>query len=209
MSLNLLILRRIFKYVLSDGIMNLIIMFGPPGVGKGTQSELLAKKLGFLHLSTGNALRQEVANQTELGKKVDNILKKGHLVSDEIVTQIVENFILRHQNGKGFILDGFPRTVNQAESLAKFCIKLKDFNLQVINLTADEQELVKRLLKRGKEHRRMDDNEQVIKQRLEVYENETFPVLKYYKRYVKVFDVNGVGEIEEINKNIIRALREN
>ena len=186
--------------------MRIIIIFGPPGVGKGTQSKLLAEKLGYLHLSTGNVLRQEVANKTELGIKINELLQKGHLVSDEIVTQIVENYISKHQNSKGFILDGFPRTVNQAEALSKFCIKLKDFNLDIVNLTADDNELIKRLLKRGNQEGRMDDNEQTIKKRLEVYENETAPVLKYYKRYVKVLDINGIGSIEEISKNILCEL---
>lgn len=178
-----------------------LIIFGPPGVGKGTQAALLAEKLNLFHLSTGEYLRKAVSEGTELGKKAKAIMDAGLLVSDDIMIGIVKDALEKNMTGSnGFILDGFPRTLQQAKDLDKL-FKEFDFNeIKIISLTADENELIKRLLQRG----RSDDTEETIKKRLEVYLASTQPVLEYYNG--RILEINGVGEIPEVNKRIINSL---
>jgi adenylate kinase len=178
-----------------------LIIFGPPGVGKGTQAELLAKELNLFHLSTGEFLRKAVSEGTELGKKAKVIMEAGMLVSDEIMIGIVKEALEKNINdGQGFILDGFPRTIQQAQELDILFGQLKYDSTKVISLTADDNELVKRLLLRG----RSDDTEETIRKRLEIYESSTQPVLDYYKD--RIIEINGVGEIPEVNKKIVNSL---
>ncbi|MEI6731927.1 MAG: adenylate kinase [archaeon] len=187
-------------------LMKIIIFFGPPGVGKGTQAILLAQKLGFKHISTGEVIRQEIAHQTDLGKQVQDIIKSGQLAPDELLLQIMEKFFESNKNSSGVVLDGFPRTIKQAELLESLLSKRGLNELQVINLTAEEGELIKRLLKRGQEQRRLDDTQEVIKNRLEVYEMQTLPVLSFYESRGIVKNVEGIGKIEEIHETILKSL---
>ncbi len=178
-----------------------LIIFGPPGVGKGTQAELLAKELNLFHLSTGEFLRKAVSEGTELGKKAKEIMEAGMLVSDEIMIGIVKEALEKNINdGQGFILDGFPRTIQQAQELDILFSQFKYDNTKVISLTANDDELVKRLLLRG----RSDDTEETIRKRLEIYGMSTQPVLDYYKD--RTIEINGVGEIPEVNKKIVNSL---
>lgn len=184
--------------------MHRLIIFGPPGVGKGTQAKLLAEKLNLRHLSTGDILRNAVKDETELGKKAKEIMDKGDLVPDDIMIGIVKD-ALSEETDKGFILDGFPRTLEQAQALDEI-FNEKDFKEnKVISLSAEDNEIIKRLLKRG----RSDDTEETIKNRLEVYRNSTEPVLNYYSNQDKVIEVIGVGDINSINNNIINFISAN
>jgi len=160
----------------TETIMLNIVLFGPPGSGKGTQSEKIIEKYGLIHISTGDLLREEVAAQTELGKQAKVIMDKGELVSDKIVIGMIRNKIKEHQNGAGFIFDGFPRTVAQARYLRK---ALTDYDERVwvlISLEVPREELLKRLLKRGELTGRSDDNLETINNRIDVYDNQTKPV---------------------------------
>lgn len=186
--------------------MKIIILFGPPGVGKGTQATLLAQKLGYRHISTGEVIRQEINRQSDLGKQVQDLIKEGKLAPDELLLQIMEKFFQENNTAEGAVLDGFPRTLRQAELLEPLLQKHSLTDVKVINLTADEDELVKRLLKRGQEQGRVDDTEEVIKSRLEVYDQLTFPVLSFYEEQGIVKNVNGVGPVDEIHQNILKAL---
>jgi adenylate kinase len=178
-----------------------LIIFGPPGVGKGTQAALLAEKLNLFHLSTGEYLRKAVSEGTELGKKAKAIMDAGLLVSDDIMIGIVKDALEKNvSGGNGFILDGFPRTLQQAKDLDNLFKELEFNEIKVISLTADENELIKRLLQRG----RSDDTEETIKKRLEVYLASTQPVLEYYDG--RIIEINGVGEIPEVNMRIINSL---
>jgi adenylate kinase len=180
-----------------------VIIFGPPGVGKGTQSLLIAEKLGLVHLSTGEILRNAVENGTKLGLAAKEVMEAGILVSDEIMVGIIEEELAsREMREKGFILDGFPRTLNQAVKLEGILEELQFNDIRIINILVDEEEIIKRLMGRG----RKDDTEDIIRHRLQVYREQTAPVRDYFSKKYKIIDIQGVGDIAEINSNIIRAL---
>lgn len=176
-----------------------IILFGPPGSGKGTQSERLIEKYGFKHLSTGDLLRSEIARQTPLGIEAKNFMDKGHLVPDEVVIGMISSALDENPGAKGFLFDGFPRTEAQAEALDKL-LKLKHTEIgAVLALDVSEEELVKRLLNRGLTSGRSDDtNEEIIRARITEYHKKTSAVAEHYKKYDKVAYVKGEGSVDEI-----------
>ncbi|HMO62433.1 MAG TPA: adenylate kinase [Ferruginibacter sp.] len=180
-----------------------LILFGPPGSGKGTQSEKLIGKYGLKHLSTGDLLRSEIAQQTALGMEAKKIMDKGQLVPDEVVIGMISSALDAHPGAKGFLFDGFPRTAAQAEALDKL-LELKNTSIAVmLALEVSEEELVKRLLKRGETSDRSDDtNENVIRERIAVYKTKTAVVADYYKAFDKVVLLKGEGTIEEIFERI-------
>jgi adenylate kinase len=176
-----------------------LILFGPPGSGKGTQSERLVEKYGLLHLSTGNLLRAEIAEKTPLGLEARSFIDKGQLVPDEVVIGMVDSYFDQNNEARGFLFDGFPRTVAQAKALDKLLELKKTGIASVLALDVDEEELVKRLLNRGKTSGRSDDtDESVIRKRFSVYVNETAPVAEHYRKTRKFQSVKGTGTVEEI-----------
>ena len=185
-----------------------IVLFGPPGSGKGTQSEYLIKKYNLVHLSTGDLLRSEIANKTVLGIKAKTIMEKGELVSDEIVIGMIRNKIDNNANAEGFIFDGFPRTVTQAEALDKLLSESGQPITLMITLDVAKDELIKRLLKRGEQTGRTDDNLQTIENRINVYTNQTAPVIDHYKKQEKYYPVKGVGTIDDIFGLIVQKIDE-
>jgi adenylate kinase len=179
-----------------------LVLFGPPGSGKGTQSEKLINKYGLVHFSTGDILRNEIKNGTELGKQAEEIMKRGELVSDSIVIGMMKNKIAANQDAKGYIFDGFPRTVAQAEALDAL---LNAFGTRIsgmILLEVPREELITRLLKRGQETGRADDTLETIGNRINVYECQTMPVAEYYESQGKYYPIKGLGSIEEIFEKI-------
>lgn len=176
-----------------------LILFGPPGSGKGTQSEKLIAKYGLKHLSTGDLLRSEIAQETALGLEAKKLMDKGHLVPDEVVIGMISSALDANPDAKGFLFDGFPRTAAQAEALDKL-LELKKTDIRVmLALEVGEEELVKRLLKRGETSSRSDDtNESVIRQRIAVYHSKTAAVADYYKGFNKAVHLKGEGTIDEI-----------
>lgn len=186
-------------------MLNLII-FGPPGAGKGTQSDYIKEKYGLTYISTGQVLRAEMAAGTEIGLKVKDIIDHGGLASDEIVTEIIEKFIANHSDSKGFLFDGFPRTVKQAEILEglfnKYNLKLDG----VLSLDVPEDILIERMLERGKTSGRADDNIDSIRFRFVEYDNKTKPVLDFYQNKKCLHSINGVGTIEEIFNSICNVI---
>ena len=176
-----------------------LILFGPPGSGKGTQSEKLIEKYGLIHLSTGNLLRSEIAAKTPLGLEAKNIMDKGHLVPDEVVIGMISSELDANAGAKGFLFDGFPRTPAQAEALDKL-LNLKKTSISLmIALKVSEEELVNRLLNRGVTSGRSDDlDKDIIRKRIKEYEEKTMPVSEYYEADGKVVEVEGEGSVEEI-----------
>jgi adenylate kinase len=184
-----------------------LILFGPPGSGKGTQSEKLVEKYRFIHLSTGNLLREEISNRTPLGLEAKSFMDKGQLVPDEVVIGMIDSCLEHHKDASGFLFDGFPRTEPQAEALDKLLSLKKTEIALVLALEVSEEELVKRLLNRGKTSGRSDDtNETVIHQRFSVYRNETAPIADHYKKLKKFQTIKGEGSVEEIFDSICQAI---
>lgn len=185
-----------------------IIICGAPGSGKGTQSKLLIDKYKLMHLSTGDMLRKEIAENTALGKVAKTYIDKGHLIPDELMINIIENILenLDKENVKGILLDGFPRTLAQAEAFEKMMDKHNEETDLLVGLQVDEDELINRLLLRGKESGRSDDNIDTIKERLEVYKNQTKPISQFYDKKGKLVKVDGTGNVEDIFERISKAI---
>lgn len=211
-----------------------LILFGSPGVGKGTQAKIISKNLNIPHISTGDILRKAVKDQTELGKKAGEIMARGELVPDDLMIELIKEVLTSDECRNGFILDGFPRTTVQAEALDKVFNQIGINNSILINITADEKEIIKRLNNRRacKEcghifilqeiegmdtcpncgaknsfYLRNDDKEDVIKNRLDIFNSSTLPVLGYYKNKGRVIEVNGFDTIENVNKKIVESLK--
>jgi adenylate kinase len=185
-----------------------IVLFGPPGAGKGTQSEFLIKQYGLVHLSTGDLLRAEKEAGTELGLQAHEIMGQGMLVPDDIVIEMIHNKLDASTDAKGFIFDGFPRTKAQAEALDELLLSQGTAITAMLALEVPEAELVKRLLLRGETSGRPDDrNEEVIRKRIQEYETKTAPLKEYYGAKGKYKGVNGVGSIAEIAGRLKDALK--
>ncbi len=183
-----------------------IVLFGPPGSGKGTQACKVIEKYNLVHISTGDLLRQQVADQTELGKAAKEIMDKGELVSDKIVIGMIRNKLNDNQGEKGFIFDGFPRTVDQARELRKALTELDERVSVMISLDVPKDELVSRLTKRGEETGRSDDNLETINNRIDVYSRQTIPVTYYYDKMHKHAPVNGTGTVDKIFERIVEVI---
>lgn len=181
-----------------------IIIFGPPGAGKGTQAKLIRDTYDIPHLSTGEIFRAAIKNETKLGKKVTSILDAGELVPDEIVVALVKKELKKDKYNDGYVLDGFPRTVAQAEAYDSFLKEQGESLYAFILLRVPQEELVDRILSRGEG--RSDDSEKKIKTRLEVYWNETLPVQEHYQEQGLVEEIDGMGSIDEIFERIKSTL---
>ncbi|MFM2206687.1 MAG: hypothetical protein RL213_662 [Bacteroidota bacterium] len=186
-----------------------IVLFGPPGAGKGTQSEKLIDRFGLVHLSTGDILRSEVANRTPLGLEAKKLMDQGLLVPDEVVIGMIESKVDGNPSAKGFIFDGFPRTEAQANALDRLLESKGTSITRMLALEVSVEELISRLLKRGKDSGRPDDqDETVIRKRISEYENKTAPVRDYYAGQGKYTGVNGVGSIDAIFEALSGAIEE-
>lgn len=184
-----------------------IILCGAPGCGKGTQSEFIVNKYGLTHLSTGSLMRAEIASGSELGKLLDSYISEGHLVPDEVTLQLLEQYIdSLPEDTKGLIFDGFPRTLNQAVQLERLMKKRGDATAILIDINVPEDEIIRRLIERGKTSGRADDNLETIKERLCVYHEQTRPVDDYYELMDKYVRIQGLGTISEIFGRISRVL---
>jgi adenylate kinase len=176
-----------------------LILFGPPGSGKGTQSEKIVERFGLIHLSTGNLLRQEISEKTPLGMEAKNFMDKGQLVPDEVVIGMIDTCLEKHPDAEGFLFDGFPRTIAQAEALDKLLSLKKTAISKVLALEVSEDELVRRLLERGKTSGRSDDSDEaVIRKRFAVYKAETEPVAQHYHQQHKLERIAGEGSVDDI-----------
>lgn len=210
-----------------------IILFGAPGVGKGTQAKILSSKLNIPHISTGDILRSAIDKKTPLGLEAKKIMDKGELVPDSVMAGIIRDTLAEDRCKNGFILDGFPRTVAQAKELDKLLNELSMSQKKIVAITADEAEIVKRLTNRkacrncnyiltsdemkdnicpncgavDSFYQRSDDKEEVIKKRLEVFNTTTKPVLDYYNGNDKVIYIDGLGKVEEVSQRIMQNLK--
>lgn len=200
MKLRLIIFLVLFSLAPTAAEPVNLVFVGPPGAGKGTQAEMLEKQLRIPHISTGSMLRQNVKDRTELGLKAQSYMDAGELVPDEVIEGMLRNRLAREKSG--FILDGYPRNLEQAQTLEKIA---KEFGINltgVVSLEVEEKELVKRLTGRG----RKDDTPNVIRRRLEIYHNDTAPILNFYQKKGLLRRINGAGSFEEVNQRILHAL---
>lgn len=184
-----------------------IVIFGPPGAGKGTQSEQLLERYGLVHISTGDLFRAHIKGETELGLKAKSFMDKGELVPDEVTIGMLRGKVEENPMAKGFIFDGFPRTTPQAQALDALLESLDTAITVCLSLQVPDQELVDRLLNRGKTSGRADDaNEEVIRNRLAVYMRETAPLKEFYNEQDKLAEVDGVGTVDEIFNRLCTAI---
>ena len=185
-----------------------LILFGPPGAGKGTQAKILINKFNIPQISTGDMLREEVRSKTDLGQAAKSIMDKGDLISDEIIISMIEKRIVKADCKNGFILDGFPRTLKQAKNLDNLLTKLNLKINKVIEINVDEDLLLKRIINRASEskNKRYEDNSDILKNRIIVYKKDTLPVLEYYKNLNKLKTVNGMQVIEKVSEDILKLL---
>jgi Adenylate kinase and related kinases len=183
-----------------------IVIFGAPGSGKGTQSARIVEKFGLNHISTGDVLRAEIKNGTELGKTAKGYIDQGQLLPDALIIDILASVLDSLKDSKGVIFDGFPRTIAQAEAL-KIMLKERGQEVSVmLDLEVPEDELMTRLIKRGQESGRADDNEETIKKRLTVYHSQTSPLIDWYKKENKYQHINGLGTMDAIFGDIVAAI---
>ena len=183
-----------------------IVIFGAPGSGKGTQSERIVEKYGINHITTGEVLRAEIKNGTELGKTAKGYIDQGQLIPDELMIDILASVFDSFKDSKGVIFDGFPRTIAQAEALKKMLAERGQDVSVMVDLDVPEEELMVRLIKRGKDSGRADDNEETIKKRLHVYHSQTAPLIDWYKNEQKYQHINGLGTMEGIFAEICEAV---
>ena len=184
-----------------------VVLFGPPGAGKGTQSEVLLQRYGLVHLSTGDIFRYNIKNATDLGLQAKAFMDKGELVPDSLTISMLESEVVKHQAPKGFIFDGFPRTSAQAEALDRFLNSIGTDITCMLALEVDEEEQIKRLLNRASTSGRADDaDESIVRNRIAVYNRETAPVAGYYQACGKYRGVQGVGTINEITTRLCAEL---
>ena len=188
-------------------MMKNIILFGKPGAGKGTQAALLRDAFQLVHISTGDLFRYNIGNNTSLGALAKSYMDQGDLVPDEVTIKMLEAEVDANPDARGFIFDGFPRTAKQAEALDEF-LHGKEMSIQAtIALEVDEEVLIKRLLNRGKDSGRADDqDEEKIRNRFEEYNNKTAPLINYYKAQNKFYSITGVGTVTEISEQLIALL---
>lgn len=183
-----------------------LVIFGPPGAGKGTQSEKIIEKYQLAHISTGDMFRMHISNDTELGQKVKQILADGLLVPDSVTIEMLEDEVSRNPDAKGFIFDGFPRTVPQAEALDAF-LKGKGFEINlVLQLDVNQEVITERIAERQKISGRADDDASKLIKRIDEYFSKTIHVLPYYQNQEKVIKINGIGKIDDIFENISNAI---
>lgn len=185
-----------------------IVIFGAPGSGKGTQSEHIVNKYGLNHISTGDVLRNEIKKGSELGKTAKSYIDQGQLIPDSLMVEILADVFDSFKDSKGVIFDGFPRTIAQAEALKEMLEKRNQGITVMLELDVPEDELMVRLIKRGKDSGRADDNEETIKKRLHVYHSQTAPLIDWYKKEKKHAHIDGLGELERIFADITKAIDE-
>lgn len=187
--------------------MNYLILFGPPGAGKGTQSQRIIQHFNLLHLATGDLLRSQIMNRTEMGLLAQSFMDKGELVPDEVVIKMLRSKLVELDSKNGVVFDGFPRTIGQATALDELMLSNKQKIPALITLTVPHEELVRRLSSRGLTSGRTDDAElATIEHRLQVYHNKTIPVIHHYEKQGKYFPVDGVGQIDEISSRLIKTI---
>lgn len=186
--------------------MKIILMFGSPGAGKGTQSKKIINKYGYNHISTGEILRTAIAENTPLGIEAAKYMDGGNLVPDDLVTRMIEEQIDKYPNSTGFVFDGFPRTVGQAEAFDKMLEKKNMAVSVMFALDVDKEILKTRLEKRAREEGRLDDTPEIIEKRIQIYLDKTAPVADYYKKQDKYHQLNGMGTIDEIFSQITRII---
>ena len=187
--------------------LDLLIFLGPPGSGKGTQAQILTKKLNYIHISIGDLLRENISNQTDLGKLASKYVSSGELVPDDLIIDLVNSSIVdlqsKESSSKGVILDGFPRTINQAAALENKIKELDVLIKSVVYLDISDEKILSRLLNRGRD----DDEPELIRNRLDVYRNQTEPLLMFYDERKLLNSINGDQELDDVNNNIMNVLR--
>lgn len=185
-----------------------IVLFGKPGAGKGTQAEFLKQKFNLVHLSTGDIFRYNIKNDTELGRLAKTYMDKGDLVPDEVTINMLQSEVDKNPDANGFLFDGFPRTIAQAEALDAFLASKNQKITATIALEADDEILVQRLLERGKTSGRPDDqDEEKIRNRYQEYNEKTSPLMAYYQSQNKFHAVNGIGSIEEVTQRLVEVFQ--